>query len=247
MVEKLISNVNLEKSKSPRETKISSEIQVIYSDFYNIFADTMSRVSDLRDCINKNTELMGDSMDDEFVYNLFDCEEESEEICLVIEFLIEEHGYDVFSLITCLDKIISDYFADMGLPDLFKDVIELVEEIMLVDKIFDVEEVKFSFPQNDDVEMENGDLFDDIPLQLNYRNIKIDSRACKKLYNKCGFKLDSSSGKGGHVKFIHEDLGCVIIYSGSELYLDQIVNELIDVGVTIDIVAHGLKKCKYMR
>lgn len=138
---------------------IKSEIPKIYADIDNIFADVRSRMSDIVDNINAATEY-NDCGDEDFIRSFFDVDEQVQEIAVLVEEL--ESEFDVNSLLLCLEHYIQDYFSSNGYPDLFDEVIENVDELLLVDRVFGID-VESLLPVNSDFEVSLNDCFDDIP------------------------------------------------------------------------------------
>lgn len=236
-----------EKDKG-RVNKISTDIIIICNDLDNIFVDIKSRLSSLVDCFDQSAQHMGESFDEDYMIQLFDNEDEAQYLWEEVENIIDEYGYDPIAVLECLQRMMDDYLKLNGYEGVFDPVLELLDEIMLVDKPLGLLDLEFSFPVNDNLELQEvNDLSDDIPIQLNYRNIRIDANDCKALYRACGLKEDSSKGKGGHVKFIDEESGVSIVFSGSDLYLRVVVDELIESGISIERIEFGLKKKKYIR
>lgn len=156
------------------------EIPIIYADIDNIFEEVRSRVSSVIDNINQSMRpnLYKGRYDDQ---DYIDCDEiyassffpndiefEAYELTDLIEEIVAELGFDKCSVLNCFHKYVEDYCMQNGYPDLYKEILDLVDEILLVDKVLQPEELELLIPINDNVEVPRNGYPDDIPSFLDF-------------------------------------------------------------------------------
>lgn len=154
------------------------EIPVIYADIDNIFEEVRWRLSEIVNNINESMRFNPNKAwdddqdymdyDESFAKSFVDTEAEAFDLTEILEGIVEEFGFDMCSVLNCFHKYVEDYCMQNGYPDLYKETLDLVDEILLVDKVLQPEELELLIPINDNIEVPRNGYPDDIPSFLDF-------------------------------------------------------------------------------